>query len=99
MREQDRMQNVQLRNRGKIISKGYSFIHAGEGKTKMREIKLSEIKARNLRTHDWVQHNTTEDLKDGEVVFVKGVGECEVRVITSKNLVELWVAKGEDGKT
>ena len=67
-------------------------------KTKMREIKLSEIKARNLRTHDWVQHNTTEDLKDGEVVFVKGVGECTVRKITT-GLVELWLVKGEERKT
>ena len=54
----------------------------------MREIVLSEVKARNLRTHVWLQHHTVEDLEDKEIVFVKGVGECEVREIT-KGLVEL----------
>lgn len=60
----------------------------------MREIELSEIKASNLRTHEWTQYMTTEDLKDQEVVFVKGVGECTVRGI-AKGVVELWIVKGD----
>lgn len=64
----------------------------------MREIELSEIKASNLRTHEWTQYLTTEDLQDGEVVLVKGVGECTVRKITT-GLVELWLVKGEERKT
>jgi len=55
---------------------------------------LSEIKARKLLTHEWVQYTPTEDLKDQEIVFVKGVGGCVVREIT-KNLVELWIIPRE----
>ena len=64
----------------------------------MREIELSEIKASNLRTHEWTQYLTTEDLKDEETVLVKGVGECTVREITT-GLVELWIVKREERKT
>lgn len=64
----------------------------------MKEIELSEIKASNLRIHEWISYLTTEDLKDGAVVFVKGVGECTVRTIT-KGLVELWIVKREGGET
>lgn len=63
----------------------------------MREIELSKTKEINLRYHGWVQYNTGEDLKDGEIVLVKGVGECTVRKIT-EDLVELWMVKEEEVK-
>lgn len=96
MSEQEKMRNAQLRKQAKIISKGYGFIHVGDGEAKMREIKLSNTQEVNLRHHEWLQYHTIEDLQDGETVLVKGVGECTVRVITSKNLVELWIVKGEE---
>ena len=64
----------------------------------MREIELSETKEINLRHHGWIRYATTEDLKDEKIVFVKGIGECEVREIT-EGLVELWIAKGVEVKT
>ena len=64
----------------------------------MREIELSETKEIHLQHHGWIRYVTTEDLKDGEIVFVKGIGECEVREIT-EDLVELWIAKGVEVKT
>lgn len=57
----------------------------------MREIELSKTKENNLRHHGWVQY-AISDLKDEEIVLVKGVGECAVRKIT-EDLVELWMVK------
>ena len=62
----------------------------------MREIALSKTKENNLRHHGWVQYVISE-LKDEEIVLVKGVGECAVREIT-KGLVELWIVKEEELK-
>ena len=63
----------------------------------MREIELSKTKEISLRHHGWIHHHTVEELKDEEIVLVKGVGECAVREITG-SLVELWMVKGDGGK-
>ena len=57
----------------------------------MREIELSETKKASLRVHTWVQH-AASGLADGEVVLIRGVGECIVRRIAN-GLVELWTVR------
>lgn len=88
MTEQQKMRDEQLR---KQTRERHGSVRARE---EMREIEISEIKVRNLLTHEWTSYLTTEDLQDKEIVFVNGIGECEVRKIT-KGLVELWMVKGK----
>lgn len=88
MSEQEKMRNEQLR---KQTRERHSSVRARE---EMREVELSDTQEENLQTHGWIQHYTTEELQDNEIVFVKDIGECEVRVITP-GLVELWMVKRE----
>ena len=87
MTEQQKMRDEQLR---KQTRERHGSVRARE---EMREITLSDTQEANLRHHEWLQYHTAEDLQDKEIVFVKGIGECEVRAITT-GLVELWVVKG-----
>lgn len=56
-------------------------------KKKWKEIELPKSKELNLRHHGKIQH-ATQDLEDGEVVEIEGVGKCRVKEVV-KGLVEL----------